>query len=314
PQRQRAQHAAALLAERYHVYPRPAARSERGLRLLARRAGRNRARGRGQNRRIATGFDRPAPRTPRAPCLGRVVSASSVDILLVEDDARLAELTATFLGQNGLRVAVEARGDRALERFAQERPRLVLLDLLLPGKDGLAICRELRRDNDIPILILTARDTDFDHVIGLETGADDYVMKPVEPMVLLARVRALLRRAERGGPAGERRADVQLGALRISETSREVWLQGRPVPLTTQEFELLSLLARRAGELVSRDEVFRSMRGIDYDGLDRSIDGRVSKLRRKLGDDAAAPTRIKTVWGKGYLLVPDAWGAAVSRE
>ena len=237
------------------------------------------------------------------------MSASNVDILLIEDDARLAELTATFLGQNGLRVAVEARGDRALDRFAQERPRLVLLDLLLPGKDGLAICRELRRSHDVPILILTARDTDFDHVIGLETGADDYVMKPVEPMVLLARVRALLRRAERGGTMNERRPDLQLGGLRISEASREVWLQGRPIPLTTQEFELLSLLARRAGELVSRDEVFRNIRGIDYDGLDRSIDGRVSKLRRKLGDDAAAPTRIKTVWGKGYLLVPDAWEA-----
>ena len=235
------------------------------------------------------------------------MTASNIDILIIEDDARLAELTATYLGQNGLRVAVEARGDRALERFAQERPRLVLLDLLLPGKDGLAICRELRRVNEVPILILTARDTDLDHVIGLEAGADDYVMKPVDPMVLLARVRALLRRAGRGGPAGERRADLQLGALRISETSREVWLHGRPVPLTTQEFELLSLLARRAGELVSRDEVFRTMRGIDYDGLDRSIDGRVSKLRRKLGDDAGAPTRIKTVWGKGYLLVPDAW-------
>jgi hypothetical protein len=113
-------------------------------------------------------------------------------------------------------------------------------------------------------------------------------MKPVDPMVLLARVRALLRRAGRGGLASERRADLQLGALRISETSREVWLHGRPVTLTTQEFELLSLLARRAGELVSRDEVFRTVRGIDYDGLDRSIDGRVSKLRRKLGDDAAA--------------------------
>jgi DNA-binding response OmpR family regulator len=235
------------------------------------------------------------------------VTTSNIDILLVEDDARLAELTSTYLGQNGLRVSVEGRGDRALQRFAQERPRLVLLDLQLPGMDGLSICREMRRTHDVPILILTARDTEFDHVIGLESGADDYVMKPVEPMVLLARVRALLRRAERGGPHGERRADMNLGGLRISEASREVWLQGRPVPLTTQEFELLSLLARRAGELVSRDEVFRNIRGIDYDGLDRSIDGRVSKLRRKLGDDAAAPTRIKTVWGKGYLLVPDAW-------
>jgi two-component system, OmpR family, response regulator ParR len=237
------------------------------------------------------------------------MTASNIDILLIEDDARLAELTATYLEQNGLRVSVESRGDRALERFAQVRPRLVLLDLLLPGKDGLAICRELRRAHEVPILILTARDTDFDHVIGLETGADDYVMKPVEPMVLLARVRALLRRAERNGAANEPRHDLQLGTLRISETSREVWLRDQPIPLTTQEFELLTLLARRAGELVSRDEVFRSMRGIDYDGIDRSIDGRVSKLRRKLGDDAAAPTRIKTVWGKGYLLVPDAWEA-----
>lgn len=238
---------------------------------------------------------------------------NAVDVLLIEDDSRLAELTATYLEQNGLRVKIEARGDRAIERFAQERPRLVLLDLLLPGKDGLSICRELRRVHDVPILILTAKDTDLDHVIGLEAGADDYVMKPVDPMVLLARVRALMRRAERPTPgaSAERRPDVHLGALRISDTSREVWLGNEPVPLTTQEFELLSLLAHRAGELVSRDEVFRTMRGIDYDGLDRSIDGRVSKLRRKLGDDAAAPTRIKTVWGKGYLLVPDAWGDAV---
>jgi len=234
--------------------------------------------------------------------------SSATDILLIEDDPRLAELTATYLEQNGLRVKVEARGDRALERFTQEKPRLVLLDLLLPGKDGLSICRELRRVHDVPILILTAKDTDLDHVIGLEAGADDYVMKPVDPMVLLARVRALLRRAERNSTTGsERKPDVLLGTLRISDTSREVWLGETAVTLTTQEFELLSLLAHRAGELVSRDEVFRTMRGIDYDGLDRSIDGRVSKLRRKLGDDAAAPTRIKTVWGKGYLLVPDAW-------
>jgi two-component system, OmpR family, response regulator RstA len=236
------------------------------------------------------------------------VNTTNIDILLIEDDTRLAELTATYLEQNGLRVVVEERGERALERFMHDHPRLVLLDLLLPGKDGLTICREIRAQSAVPILILTAKDTDLDHVIGLEAGADDYVMKPVDPMVLLARVRALLRRTERINITGsERKPDVMLGQLRISETSREVWLKDQSVTLTTQEFELLILLARRAGELVSRDEVFRAMRGIDYDGLDRSIDGRVSKLRRKLGDDAAAPTRIKTIWGKGYLLVPDAW-------
>jgi two-component system response regulator RstA len=167
------------------------------------------------------------------------MNSSSVDILLIEDDSRLAELTATYLEQNGLRVAVEERGDRAVERFAREKPRLVLLDLLLPGKDGLTICRELRRVHDVPILILTARDTDIDHVIGLEAGADDYVMKPVDPMVLLARVRALMRRAERATPTGgTHKPDLTLGALRISETSREVWLQSQPVPLTTQELSI----------------------------------------------------------------------------
>jgi DNA-binding response OmpR family regulator len=235
------------------------------------------------------------------------VSANGTDILLVEDDRRLAELTARYLDQNGLRVAVEERGDKAIARFQQERPRLVLLDLMLPGTDGLTLCRELRKIFSGPILIFTARDSDLDQVIGLEAGADDYVPKPADPMVLLARARALLRRTERAPPTSRARPDLVLGGLRISEASREVWLHGASIPLTTLEFDLLSLLARRAGELVSRDEVFRTMRGIDYDGVDRSIDGRISRLRRKVGDDAAAPSRIKTVWGKGYLLAPDAW-------
>ncbi len=238
--------------------------------------------------------------------MGHFVNAVATDILLVEDDPRLADLTARYLQQNGFRVAVESRGDAALTRFQHEKPRLVLLDLMLPGTDGLTVCRELRKVFTGPILIFTARDSDLDQVIGLEAGADDYVPKPADPMVLLARARALLRRAERSAtPAA--RPEVTLGGLRISESSREVWLHGKSIPLTTLEFELLLLLARRAGELVSRDEVFRTMRGIDYDGLDRSIDGRISRLRRKIGDDAAAPTRIKTVWGKGYLLAPDAW-------
>lgn len=232
---------------------------------------------------------------------------STIDILLVEDDRRLAELTAEYFRQNGLSVALEPRGDRALARFREERPRVVLLDLMLPGADGLTLCHELRQIFSGPILIFTARDSDIDQVIGLEAGADDYVAKPVDPMVLLARTRALLRRTEQSAAPVATVSDIVLGGLRISDASQQVWLDGKQIDLTTQEFELLCLLARNAGKVLSRKAIFRSMRGIEYDGLDRSIDGRISKLRRKLGDSATRPARIKTVWGKGYLLVPDAW-------
>jgi len=235
------------------------------------------------------------------------LNSETIDILLVEDDRRLADLTAEYFRQNGLSVAVEARGDRAIARFRAEQPRVVLLDLMLPGADGLSVCRELREFFAGPILIFTARDSDIDQVIGLEAGADDYVAKPVDPMVLLARTRALLRRVEDNREPARPTGEIVLGGLRISEPAQEVTLDGTKVRLTTQEFELLWMLAQHAGTILSRKEIFRQMRGIDYDGLDRSIDGRISKLRRKLGDSATAPTRIKTIWGKGYLLVPDAW-------
>jgi DNA-binding response OmpR family regulator len=239
------------------------------------------------------------------------LSNANVDILLVEDDRRLADLTAEYFSQNGFTVETESRGDQALARFAAVKPRVVLLDLNLPGVDGLTICRELRSFFDGPIVIFTARDADIDQVIGLEAGADDYVAKPVDPMVLLARTRALLRRTESSATTARAGGDIVLGGLRISRAAQEVTLDGDPVTLTTHEFELLLLLARHAGTVLSRDDIFHQLRGIDYDGLDRSIDGRVSKLRKKLGDSATEPTRIKTVWGKGYLLVPDAWGEAV---
>ena len=234
------------------------------------------------------------------------MSEQAVDILLIEDDRRLADLTAEYFRQNGLSVEIEPRGDRAVAHFRDARPRVVLLDLMLPGADGLSLCRELRQMFTGPILIFTARDSDIDQVIGLEAGADDYVSKPVDPMVLLARTRAHLRRVEER-PQRDTVADIVMGELRISDASHEVWLDGKRVNLTTQEFELLYLLARCAGKVLSRKEIFRSMRDIEYDGLDRSIDGRISKLRRKLNDSATKPERIKTVWGKGYLLVPDAW-------
>jgi DNA-binding response OmpR family regulator len=236
------------------------------------------------------------------------VTADRTDILLVEDDRRLASLTSRYFELNGFSVVVEARGDQALAQFARVRPRIVLLDILLPGMDGLSVCREIRKRFDGPVLIFTAKDTDLDQVVGLEAGADDYVCKPADPMVLLARTRALLRRAERSGGGAKSADDIVLGRLRISEASQQVWLDGNPVTLTTQELELLVLLARSAGHVLSREEIYRSVRGIEYDGMDRSIDGRISRLRKKLNDDAVAPTRIKTVWGKGYLLAPDSWG------
>ena len=180
----------------------------------------------------------------------------AADILLIEDDRRLAELTAEYFEQNGLSVVIEERGDRALAQFERVKPRVVLLDLMLPGLDGLTICRELRETFNGPILIFTARDSDIDQVIGLEAGADDYVAKPVDPMVLLARTRALLRRVEDAGTPAAQSGDITLGKLRISPSAQEVQLDEKLVPLTTHEFELLLLLARNAGGVLSRDDIF----------------------------------------------------------
>lgn len=227
------------------------------------------------------------------------------DILLVEDDQRLADLTAAYLEQNGFSVRIEQRGDRVLERFKRLQVKLIILDLMLPGLGGMEVCKQLRAIFSGPILILTARSTDIDQVVGLESGADDYVVKPAEPVVLLARVRALLRRHRTTPPA--RPSMISLGDLTISDISQEVSISNERIELTTQEFDLLWILANQAGTIFSREELFQLTRGIDYDGLDRSIDVRISRLRRKLGDDPQNPYRIKTVWGKGYLLVPDVW-------
>ncbi|MFK8019686.1 MAG: response regulator [Pseudomonadales bacterium] len=241
-----------------------------------------------------------------------------LDILLVEDDERLASLTKTYLEQNGLTVSIENRGDTAVARFEQLRPRMVLLDLMLPGLDGIEVCKQLRQRFAGPILMLTAKGNDIDQVMGLETGADDYVVKPADPMVLLARVRALLRRAEEQVDAGQQNLssqnDVVLGGLRVNASAQSVSLHGNEVEFSTQEFVLLWELINSAGTILSRDELFKRIRGIEYDGLDRSVDVRVSKIRKKLGDDPNNPQKIKTVWGKGYLLSPSAWNADKQRS
>ncbi|WP_028294801.1 response regulator [Oceanobacter kriegii] len=230
-------------------------------------------------------------------------------ILIVEDDERLAALTKDYLESNGLNVAIEGDGARAIERIKSEQPDLVVLDLMLPGEDGLAVCRLVRPHYSGPILMLTARTEDLDQVLGLEMGADDYVAKPVRPRVLLARIRALLRRvgdvAEPVREEGSQENRLTFGNLVVDSAMREAWLEGRSIDLTSAEFDLLWLLCKSAGRVLTREEIFHQLRGIEYDGQDRSIDVRVSRIRPKVGDDPMNPRRIKTVRSKGYLFVKE---------
>jgi two-component system response regulator RstA len=231
--------------------------------------------------------------------------ARRVRVLLVEDSARLAASIRDYLERHHYEVFIEGDGLAVGERFDRLKPDLVILDLMLPGKDGLTICRELRRHDRIPILILTAKGENIDQVLGLEMGADDYVVKPVEPRVLLARVEALLRRS-RSAPAEAREARLTAGRLTIDGARRAAAIGDKSVELTTGDFDILWLLASRAGSVVTRDEILRVVRGIDYDGLDRSIDARICRLRRKLQDAGGAEAMIKTVRLRGYLFAGDA--------
>jgi DNA-binding response OmpR family regulator len=233
-------------------------------------------------------------------------------ILVVEDDQRLACLIRDYLRLQGYQVLIEGRGDRAIDRIIRESPDLVILDLMLPGKDGLEVCRGVRGRYFGPILMLTAREDDMDQVAGLELGADDYVKKPVEPRVLLARIRALMRRINTQPDTVAQLADgnieyqLTFGNLQICRSSHTVFLDKHPVDLTTNEFELLWILASNAGRVMNRDALFRELRGVDYDGLDRSVDIAVSRLRKKLEDDTGEPQLIKTIWRRGYLFAKDA--------
>jgi len=234
-------------------------------------------------------------------------------ILLVEGDERFAELTAEYLRKNDFEVSIEPRGDHVEERILQEDPELVILDTLLPGKSGFEVCRSIREKYKGIIMMLTSHDEDLDQILGLELGADDCIPKPVQPRLLLAHTKALLRLSSGVMSNHEDGADVRqveqisFGCFHISQITRSAYLGGRPIDLTTAEFDLLWLLACRAGSILSRNDLFQQLRGIGFDGLDRSIDARISRLRRKLGDNPSKPTRIKTVRGKGYLFSKHDW-------
>jgi len=233
-------------------------------------------------------------------------------ILLVEDDVRLSALVVEYLQNNGLQIETEFRGDTAVDRIIALQPDLVILDLMLPGLDGFEVCKQVRPNYHGPILMLTAKDEDIDQVVGLEIGADDYVVKPAAPRLLLARIRALLRRSEPESHQQEstvKQDKLSFGRLTIHSDSRTVSLNQTDIEFTTTEFDLLWLLAIHAGKILSRDDISQALSGIEYDGLDRSIDIRISRLRKLLHDDSTHPKGIKTVRGQGYLFVADGWEA-----
>jgi len=232
--------------------------------------------------------------------MASVTSEPALRALLVEDDPRLAALTREYLGGHGVAVEVVADGRRGLAEAQRGGWDVVLLDLMLPGLPGLELCRELRARSDVPIIVLTARGEEADRVMGLELGADDYLAKPFSPRELLARIRAVTRRAK--GRAGPALKAVKVGALVIDPSARSVTLSGQAVELTAYEFALLHALAERAGRVLSREQLMEFARGSPEDSFDRSVDVHVSRLRQKLGDDPKRPRLIKTVRGSGYVL------------
>lgn len=225
-------------------------------------------------------------------------------VLLVEDDDLQGEMLELYLRNHGMEIERLSRGDRAPARILETQPDAVILDTMLPGKDGFDICREVRGGYLGPILMLTARSENFDQILGLELGADNYLIKPVEPRLILAHLRASMRRPSSTTNNPE---EFRFGLFFISRASRRVQLANEEIHFSTAEFDLLWLLSEHAGLILSRDVIKRSLHGIDHDGLDRSIDMRISRLRRKLGDDAEYPRRIKTVRNQGYLFSRTDW-------
>ena len=221
-------------------------------------------------------------------------------VLLVEDEASIAEPFARALGREGFDAEVAPTAAAARELFARRRPSIVLLDLTLPDGDGRELCREWRRDTSVPIIMLTARGTETDRVVGLELGADDYVVKPFSVAEVAARIRAVLRRAQSAPPPAPQ--PVRLGALEIDPATRSATLDGHDLGLTRKEFDLLARLARDAGRVVSREDLMSDVWDENWFGSTKTLDVQVGFLRRKLGDDAADPRYLLTVRGFGFLL------------
>jgi len=236
-------------------------------------------------------------------------------IILVEDDDKLSGLIQKYLQQQDFIVDVIADGNKASKAILSSQPDVVILDLMLPGKDGLSICREIRAKYKGCVLFLTASEDDIDHVTGIELGADDFIVKPIQPRVLLARIRMQLRKTALSSKPNEQASeqnlqvicDLHFGKLSIFTKKRLVTLNNEKIPLTTSEYDLLLLLADHAEEVLSRDFIFKRTRNIEYDGMDRTVDTKIANLRKKLGDRGSLSSKIITVRSQGYLFVPDSW-------
>jgi DNA-binding response OmpR family regulator len=228
-------------------------------------------------------------------------STEAISVVYIEDDERIARLMAKYLESHGVIVILAVDGIEGIAAVRRERPSVVLLDLMLPGMDGIEVCRQIRAHSSIPIIMVTARGEEADRVMGLEGGADDYVVKPYSSREILARIRAQHRRAMgKVGPSG---GEVSVSGLRLDMRAMSATLDDKPLALTTYEFMLLHALAERAGRVLSREQLVDLVRGSADEAFERSVDVHISHIRQKLNDDSRNPKRLKTVRGVGYLLV-----------
>jgi DNA-binding response OmpR family regulator len=220
-------------------------------------------------------------------------------ILIIDDDERLNRLLKRFLGDFGFSTRTATHPEEGLRQLRRTAPDLVILDVMLPGMDGFTVCKAIRAESSVPIIMLTARGEVADKVVGLELGADDYLPKPFEPRELVARIHAVLRRGAPAPATGQ----AGFGELALDFERRQATLKETPLDLTTNEFAALALLVRHAGKVLSRDQILQELRGIDCEAFNRSVDITMSRLRQKLNDDPKSPRFIKTVWGSGYVFI-----------
>ena len=226
-------------------------------------------------------------------------------LLVVDDDPELRELITAYLSKQGYDIVAVGDGNTMDQAFANNDIDLVILDLMLPGEDGLTIAKRLKQNSNVPIIIVSAQGEDVDRIVGLEVGADDYIGKPFNPRELLARVRAVLRRVTGSGPTAAPMRVVEFGDFRMDLNAHLLSRNGSTVALTSGEFDLLGILVRHPNQVLDRDRILDLLTGAERSPFDRSIDVRITRLRSKIEPDPTSPIFIRTIWGKGYMFCPD---------